>query len=385
MNDGNNSRPRRSRMTVVVIGGVMIAAVGGAVPTLAPGPRLVLIAVGALYLMVTLATGFGPRGSLAERALLFAQVVLGVVVILVSKGEAALAVTPTISAFVVIGSSARGAAVAAVFLAAIALSERLQGTDGRTIAVHAAGNLSAALFVHAFSRLLVDEARERAKSERLSGELGHANERLRAYAARIEHVAIETERSRIARDIHDGLGHTLTVLSVQLEAARLLLRKDPSQAAGHVERAQAVARQGLAEVRSSVALLREPGSLGAPLSESLAELVEDCRESGLETSLRVDGEARAVPATVRATLFRTAQEGLTNVRRHASARCAAVLLSYESDAVSLTIEDDGVGAESLDGGFGLLGIRERASLLGGSVALESSPGRGTRLAVRVPS
>jgi signal transduction histidine kinase len=138
-------------------------------------------------------------------------------------------------------------------------------------------------------------------------------------------------------------------------------------------------------VRRAVVVLREGPIDARPLPEVVSGLVEECRASGIEARLTVDGEPRLLQPRVHATLFRVAQEALTNVRRHARASCAALRLSYRPEEVRLSVEDDGIGARATDGGFGLLGVRERVQLLGGTVDVRTAEGAGFALEVRVPA
>lgn len=371
--------------TVVATVAVIAIAIATAIASLPATRHPFVLLSGAAYLAVALGTAPALARGLSLRIAFALQIVLGSLLIVASNGVAGLAITPTISGLVLRGSIARGLLVGVLFLVVIAGAERAAGIAPGVIAERVPMNVSAVVFVVAFTGVMRSEERARAESERLARELGEANERLRAYASRVEDVATEKERNRIARDIHDGLGHSLTVVSVQLEAARVLFEKEPTQALGYIERAQTMTRQGLSDVRASVAMLREPRSLLAPLSESLAALVEDGRDGELTVTLSVEGEARSVTPPVRATLFRAAQEGLTNVRRHAHAATAHLRLAYDEDAIELTVTDDGVGAADTGRGFGLAGIRERAVSVGGSLDLETAPGSGTTLRVRVPA
>jgi signal transduction histidine kinase len=241
------------------------------------------------------------------------------------------------------------------------------------------GTLAAAAFTAVVTELLQREQRARA-------ELADANARLRGYAAQAEELATTQERNRVARDIHDGLGHHLTVVQMQVQAARAVLPSDPAQADAVLARAQEQATEALAEVRRSVAALRGPRTT-PPLGEALAALAADTSAAGVPTDLQVTGTVRAVPPETGEALVRAAQEGLTNVRKHAAAGSARLVLAYGEDGtVRLEVCDDGRGmAGTPEGaGFGLLGVRERASRLGGSVDVVSRPGAGTTVRVAVP-
>jgi signal transduction histidine kinase len=241
------------------------------------------------------------------------------------------------------------------------------------------GTLAAAAFTAVVTELLRREQAARV-------ELAEANARLRGYAAQAEELATTQERNRVARDIHDGLGHHLTVVQMQVQAARAVLPTDPDKADALLAGAQQQSTAALAEVRRSVAALREPRTR-QPLGDALDGLARDTTAAGVPTELVVTGAVRALPPDTADSLFRAAQEGLTNVRKHAAAGRARLVLAYGEDGtVRLEVCDDGRGTAGLmDGaGFGLLGVRERATRLGGSVDVESVPGRGTTVRVAVP-
>jgi len=236
----------------------------------------------------------------------------------------------------------------------------------------------ALVFILLFSEMLVRERQARAA-------LDEAHRRLGEYAVQVEDLATLEERNRLAREVHDSLGHYLTAIHVHLEAARTLLESQPSLATEALQRAQSLTQEGLSEVRRSVAALRASPLEDRSLPEALSALVETCCAAGIAADLRVIGERRPLPAPTRLALFRAAQEGLTNARKHAQARRAEVTLDYTDAAVvRLAVRDDGVGAEDTSGGFGLLGVRERVHLLGGQVRVRTAPGQGFVLEAEVP-
>ena len=192
------------------------------------------------------------------------------------------------------------------------------------------------------------------------------------------------ERTRLARDIHDVLAHSLTALIVQLDGARMLLTDERAsdEAVGSVLRARHLAQEGLDETRRAVGTLRGDRVPGARM---LAGLIEDFeRDSGLACDYSVDGEPVELGSPVELALYRTAQEALTNVRKHAPANRVQVHLRYASGGAELTVDDFGSApAPRPNGsteGYGLEGMRERAELLGGS--LEAGP-RDTGFRVRL--
>lgn len=235
--------------------------------------------------------------------------------------------------------------------------------------------LLALLFLVALSQAMM-------KAERARAALDEANRALRAYATQSEELATARERNRIAREIHDGLGHYLTTIHMQIQAARSILDIDRARAEQTLAKAQQLAQEALGDVRRSVAALRtERQSLPA----ALAELAQASDGAGLATTLTVLGAARSLDPQEEQALYRAAQEGLTNARKHAQATNATLTLDFgDAEMVRLTVADDGRGASATDGGFGLIGLRERVQLVGGSLTLQTEPGAGLALIVEVP-
>lgn len=250
------------------------------------------------------------------------------------------------------------------------------------------GLLAGIVFVALFTQIAIRETKARAEIERLAAELNQANQKLRQYAAQVEELATTQERNRLAREIHDNLGHYLTVINVQLEAARTILASDPNRAFDALSKAQSLTQEGLSEVRRSVAALRASPLENQSLPEAVSALVDECCAAGITTELTVTGPPHSLAAQIKLALYRAAQEGLTNVRKHAQASRANLILDYSDAArVRLVVQDNGVGqtAAGAKGGFGLLGLRERVQLLGGQVQTETRPGEGFTLSVEIPT
>jgi two-component system NarL family sensor kinase len=216
-----------------------------------------------------------------------------------------------------------------------------------------------------------------------------AIERARLFARSVDMGAVE-ERNRLAREIHDTLAQGLAALTLQLETADALV-----EAGAEAERTRQVLQQALAltrasldEARRSVLDLRAAPLEGRTLAEALTTLAEtEGAGAGLIVTVEVVSGSRPLPARVEAGLYRIAQEAITNVVRHAAARHLTARLTTQPAQVQLTITDDGRG---FDPGqvpvnrYGLVGLNERAKLLGGRLTVQSSPGAGTRLDVVVP-
>lgn len=255
---------------------------------------------------------------------------------------------------------------------------------------HAAGGgpigfLVESTFTIVCMHMVVSTQKGRAEIERMASELADANRHLGAYAAQAEELAAARERNRLAREIHDTLGHYLTVVRVQLEAALAVHERGPDLAMDAVRKAQALVGEGLREIRNSIAALRASPLERRTLCEALLALVAESETGGLAVKMEVQGAERELSAAASLTLYRAAQEGLTNVRKHAAGARPRLLLAFGStDTVSLTVSDDGPGSETTNGGFGLLGLRERAGLLGGKFSTETAPGSGFTLAIELP-
>ncbi|MFI9757234.1 sensor histidine kinase [Streptomyces sp. NPDC051963] len=207
---------------------------------------------------------------------------------------------------------------------------------------------------------------------------------LQEYAARVAELSAATERNRMARDIHDSLGHHLTAISVQLEIASEFRALDPDAAGRAMTEARQSVRLALGDVRQSVRALR--GEAAHPsLSAALAGWARD-GGTGPCVTVEVTGDEDGYSTAELTALYRAAQEGLTNALRHAQASRVSVVVRLSEHAARLAVADDGRGfaADGATAGFGLTGMRERVHLVAGSVDVDSRPGEGTRLTVVVP-
>ena len=217
--------------------------------------------------------------------------------------------------------------------------------------------------------------------------LSIAVERAGLFARSTRLGAVE-ERNRLAREIHDTLAQGLTATALQLESADALLDAGPEEAHEPLRRALSLTRSNLEEARRSVLDLRAAPLEGRPLSEALKALVERWEaETGIGARYRAVNGSRPLPPRVEAALYRICQEALTNVARHAGAERATVRLVATPERVRLVVEDDGRGFDASDvpeGRHGLVGMRERAEMLGGTLEVRSDPGAGTRIEAAVP-
>lgn len=203
--------------------------------------------------------------------------------------------------------------------------------------------------------------------------------RERRAAARVAELSAATERNRLARDIHDSLGHHLTAIAIQLEKASAFRDRDPAAAEQALADARDSAQHALRDVRTSVCALRSaPVTLRAALTELAGQ---DDR-----VTVHIDGEERDLDQATVTTLHRAAQEAVTNARRHGAATAVSVTVTFGPAGTRLVVTDDGRGFDlTADrSGFGLLGLRERAALVGGECTVDSQPGAGTKVTVLVP-
>ncbi len=242
----------------------------------------------------------------------------------------------------------------------------------------------------------------------VAGRLIHSRQqlidRLNATAAELERsrdaqaqLAVSAERARLARELHDVVAHSVSVMVVQAGAAERMVAVDPQRAEAALASVRTTGRQALDELRVLLGVLRPGTGTGAgggsgaevrpsPGLADLDALVEPLRAQGLEVEVSTGGPVRDLPPGLELTAFRIVQESLTNVLRHAHARRASVALQYGSDALDIRVSDDGHGGPALVGGTGrgLAGMAARAQLYGGSVVSGARPEGGFAVAAHLP-
>ena len=284
----------------------------------------------------------------------------------------------------------------------------LDASPGRTLAVGItvkAALLSASLITHpgitGFVILLWAA---------LAVTTGSATRSHRAYVAEVEKRArraeqdredeanrrVAEERLRIARELHDAVGHHVALINVQAGALACLLEdEDLVQAGESVAHIQRASEEALEELRLTVGLLREPGAAEpaepaepVPGLAQLEELINSFAGAGLRVTRKVTGQARPLPEAVELTAYRVIQESLTNTRKHAGCDTAVVRLGYAPGALSLAVEDEGKPAawssRRTPGGHGIVGMRERVAALGGRLSAGPRPEGGYRVFAELP-
>jgi signal transduction histidine kinase len=218
------------------------------------------------------------------------------------------------------------------------------------------------------------------------GQMQHEREQARR--------ATEEQRTRLARELHDVIAHSVSVMTVQAAAARRVLERSPEEAEHAVAEIERTGREALAEMRRMVAVLRpadEPGRELEPQPgvEDLAALIEQMEAAGLRVRLHVEGDRHSLPSSLDLSAYRIVQEALTNVLKHAGPVAVDVTLRYEGGALEVEVADEGPGggspgAQPAPAGHGLIGMRERAALFGGELSTMRTPGGGFQVRARLP-
>jgi signal transduction histidine kinase len=253
--------------------------------------------------------------------------------------------------------------------------------------------------VFLFLHLLVDAV---LAEQRGQEQLAAANQQLRQYAVRVEELATVQERNRIARDIHDSLGHSLTVFNIHVAAALRLLHADPVEAEALLQEVKQLGTQALEDVRESVAVLRTDPLQGRSIEDAIARLITEFeRATGIVPSYKLElvgvasrNENRPLSSELKLTLYRLIQESLTNISKHAAATEVAIVLQtgyangdrQSAATIQAIVQDNGKGFD-LDrqpAGFGLQGMQERTLALAGELTIKTAPGHGCHIQAIFP-
>lgn len=238
----------------------------------------------------------------------------------------------------------------------------------RSLINNSGSYLAASTFVILFSFVILAEQKSRQKAEELTKQ--------------VESLAANLERNRIAREIHDSLGHSLTTLDVQLELAQRLYQRDPIKAAKSLDIAKELTSQCLSEVRRSVQTMRHSNF---NLNEALMTLAQKV-ERNQSFVIQVNVKLPQLPVQTSHQLYCIVQEGLTNIQKHADANLVTLYGRKNNEGILLELTDDGLGfdVDAHHKGFGLRGMQERVSILGGELTITSNSYRGTQIQVWIP-
>lgn len=238
------------------------------------------------------------------------------------------------------------------------------------------------------SSAVIEARRSRERAENLLDDLESAHAELRRYARRVRELTLSEERARIAGEMHDSVGHHLTAVKLQAEAAVKMAEKRPERAREQMERARDLAAEAFEEVHRSVRALRSPTAGERSGSGALGALVRSFEGTGFGISFDVEGEEKALPEETELALYRTLQESLTNAARHSGAHRVRVRMLYGDEVVKLTVADDGRGASeearTTGGGFGLPALEQRVEALGGVFTAENLPEGGFVVEIELP-
>jgi signal transduction histidine kinase len=282
-----------------------------------------------------------------------------------------------------------GAVYSAVSLGIALGILKAYGLSSRDLIQIAAEFMTGMIFVLVFVLLESRSALATERAEGLLKDLQAANAALKAAHQKEKELAIAEERMRLARDIHDGLGHHLTVLSIQLQAAEKLVERNPQAAAEALRVSRSEVQAALEDVRHSVGMMRQPAAESQPLVEMIGSLVHDFGEhTGFHPEFDLSGTPIPLSPFAEQTLFRTVQESLTNIQKHARAvKQIRVKLAYSNEAIHLAVSDDGEllpDAPSAQSGYGLKGLRERVDQLGGQFCCGPDSSHGFQVDVNIP-
>src|SRR4051794_147294 len=201
-------------------------------------------------------------------------------------------------------------------------------------------------------------------------------------------TAVAEERNRIARELHDVVGHSVSVMTVQASAVRRLMRPDQEKERAALETVEAAGREALEEMRRMVGVLRSgdvsPDLAPPPTLDQLDRLVDNFRRAGLDVTAETAGDVAPLPPGLDLTAYRLVQEALTNTLRHARATRAVVHIGYGEHRLLISVRDNGEGPGGSPPGTGLLGMRERVAVYGGSLATGAGEGGGFELRAELP-
>ncbi|HEX3046699.1 MAG TPA: histidine kinase N-terminal 7TM domain-containing protein, partial [Bacillota bacterium] len=218
----------------------------------------------------------------------------------------------------------------------------------------------------------------------MNADIMNATERLQEYAATVEELAIAKERNRLARDVHDTLGHTMTLVLTALEVGQLSCDKDPGTAKKYLAEAIQITRQGITELRTSIRGLSPERVNASNLTDSLQKLISDFQISGMTVELSFNVPDLFLESVYSDMIYRICQESLTNSFRHGKSREVSIILRIDQERIRLYIIDDGCGCKKILPGYGLNGMKQRVEDLRGKIVFGSDGEQGFTIHVEIP-
>jgi len=235
-------------------------------------------------------------------------------------------------------------------------------------------------------KMVIDEQNARKELELAANDLSSANRRLKEYAQQIEELATSKERNRLAREIHDGLGHYLTTIFMQIEATNLLIKNNPQKASLFLMKAERLTKVALDDVRRSVETLKGKKEDFLSLPEKINYLFENLISETIESDFLIIGTPRKLSIQCELTLYRAVQEMINNTIKHSRATKINSYLKYnpEEKKVTLYYKDNGIGSDNPSGGFGLISMKERVKLLNGDLRISSNIDQGFCVNIEIP-
>lgn len=273
------------------------------------------------------------------------------------------------------------------FLGLLAVIATEAALFARIAELRSSGEILFSVFVVAGTWMVGEVSRTRLRHVERSADRAS---RIEAERDEWTQVALAEERLRIARELHDVVAHSVSLMGVQAGAARMLLDAEPGRAREVMQSIEETARESVAELKRLLGVLR--GGVGPPAVapqpglKEIGALVDQVRSTGLTVDLAVEGEPRALPAGIALVVYRVVQEALTNALKHAGGARAEVRIGYLNQSVEIEVRDDGTGPQANGNGrgHGLIGMRERTTLYGGSFDAGPRPGGGFGVRALLP-
>ncbi len=351
---------------------------------------IVMVLLGIAYIFIGIyGYSFCLRKNRSQLTILyfFVQVILGSLIVFLGQGSgfSAILLLPLAGHAVVLTSGYWLYFLNGVIVLGYVFAVRVYSGSWSDVMSTLPAIIAGLIYIMIFTQMALDEENSRQKAEKIYEELEVANIRLLKYANEIEEMATIQERNRLAREIHDGLGHYLTTILIQLQAAEAVLPKDRQKALESIQKARSQSKLALIDVRQSVSAFRFDDLKPEEVDQMLLRALKPCEWVGIQSTYHEIGEKKSLSGIILSTLFRIAQETVNNTCKYSGAKNYTFTVNYsQEDKMKIFIDDDGGGTDNFDGGFGLLGLRERIELLNGELMIKSKKDEGFHLEIVLP-